>query len=58
MAQNLSEHDCLEEARNHHVLGKRRRVHARYVERESDGDENQHMNYTIGHPGIYDSSSN
>ena len=42
MAENLSEHDCLEEARNHHILGKRRRVHARFDVRESDNDEHQH----------------
>ena len=54
MAIFLSDHECIMEARTHHELGKKRR----YSSREDYYDEDdEDVNYTIGAPGMYESSS-
>ncbi len=55
MAIYLSDHECLQEARTHHEIGKKRKFSRRddYNDEEEDDD----ANFTIGAPGMYESSS-
>ena len=55
MAIYLSDHECLQEARTHHEIGKKRKL-SRRDDYHDDLDDDD-VNYTIGPPGLYDSSS-
>ena len=57
MAIFLSDHECINEARTHHELGKKRKLSNRVDSYDEEDDDDDQVNFTIGAPGMYESSS-